>query len=411
MKDNVVAIQPDAAEPASPRVVPMDSPGNVPAHAQRNTKGEGSIFQRGDGYWYFQLVHNGRKYNKSLGTKNKNAAKKTAVAVKRAIIGRIERQEDEPRTTGNVTVGEIAELYIDYAERNLRSVRTIKLNFYVHMKPHPELWNMKASKLGTAELEEYRLRRKNEGAKPASINHELESLRSAYYRAKKNRTPPLVRDVPAFPIDHVDNKREGFLEDAGYAKILLEVPNVLKLLFVLAFHLGCRVGELLKLKWEQVYLNDQSPSDGYIDLMKTKNGKDRRAPIYHDMHNWLKWQRAIRDKYFPSCDHVLFHHESIGTAIAGNPLKEVRESWNSAVKRAGYPGLLMHDLRRTACRNMVQKAKIPRANAKVISGHLTDSMFERYNIVDPDDITSIGKDIEKWMSKAVESVEPPRVED
>jgi hypothetical protein len=57
---------------------------------------------------------------------------------------------------------------------------------------------------------------------------------------------------------------------------------------------------------------------------------------------------------------------------------------------------------------MVQKAKIPRALAKLISGHLTDSMFERYNIADPEDVTSIGEDIEKWMSAAVETVEPPR---
>jgi hypothetical protein len=34
-------------------------------------------------------------------------------------------------------------------------------------------------------------------------------------------------------------------------------------------------------------------------------------------------------------------------------------------------------------------------------------MFERYNIADPEDVTSIGEDIEKWMSAAVETVEPP----
>jgi hypothetical protein len=60
---------------------------------------------------------------------------------------------------------------------------------------------------------------------------------------------------------------------------------------------------------------------------------------------------------------------------------------------------------------MVQKAKIPRALAKLISGHLTDSMFDRYNIADPEDITSIGADIEKWMSGAVETVEPPQITD
>lgn len=213
-------------------------------------------------------------------------------------------------------------------------------------------------------------------------------------------------------MDRVDNKREGFLKDAGYTKILLELPNFAKLVFVLAFHLGCRAGELFKLKWAQVHLNDQDPSKGYIDLQKTKNGKDRRAPIYFDMHRWLKWQLAIRDKHFPWCEYVIFHHDASNSnrAIPGNPIVSIRRTWNSAVKRAGYAGLLLHDMRRTACRNMVQEAKIPRAQAKLISGHLTDSMFERYNIVDPEDVTSIGEDIEKWMSTAVESVEPPQIE-
>jgi len=217
--------------------------------------------------------------------------------------------------------------------------------------------------------------------------------------------------VPVFPMDRIDNKREGFLNDAGYKKILNELPNFAKLVFVLAFHLGCRAGELFKLKWAQVYLNDEDPSKGYIDLQRTKNGKDRRAPIYFDMHKWLKWQLAIRDNSFPTCEYVIFHHDASHSnrAIPGNPVVSIRRAWNSAVKRAGEVGLLLHDMRRTACRNMVQKAKIPRAQAKLISGHLTDSMFERYNIVDPEDVTSIGVDIEKWMSGAVESVEPPPI--
>jgi len=406
MKDNVVAIQPDTAELAKP---------------QRNTKGEGSLFQRSDGYWYFQLVHGGHKYVKSLGTKIKNKAKKNAVIEKRKIIGKIERNEDAPRTADTVTVGEICEMYVDYANRNLKAAHSVKQMFYANMKFDAEvpamntpakmnLWNMKAADLGTAELEAYRKRRTNEGVGTATINHEMENLRAACYRAKDHHTPPLLKEVPAFPMDNPNNKRDGFLEDAGYKKILLELPNFAKLVFVLAFHLGCRAGELFKLKWAQVHLNDEIPSKGYIDLQKTKNGKDRRAPVYFDMHRWLKWQLAIRDKHFPWCEHVIFHHDASLShrAIPGDPVLTIRRAWKSAVKRAGYPLLILHDMRRTACRNMVQKAKIPRALAKLISGHLTDSMFERYNIADPEDVTSIGEDIEKWMSAAVETVEPPR---
>jgi integrase len=407
-KNKVVAIQPDTAEKAK---------------VERNTKGEGSLFQRGDGYWYFQLVHDGKKYVKSLGTKNKIEAKKKSVIEKRKIIGKIGRNEDAPRTADTVTVGDICEMYIDYAKRNLKSAKDVERMFNTNMKFDPDnpaqsspakmnLWNLKASKLGTAELEEYRKRRTIEGVGTATINHELENLRAAYYRAKDHHTPQLVKEVPAFPIDNPDNQRDGFLEDAGYKKILLELPNYAKLVFVLAFHLGCRAGELFKLKWAQVHLSDENLAKGYIDLQKTKNGRDRRAPVYFDMHRWLKWQLDIRNRRFPWCEYVIFHHDASlsNRAKPGDSVVSIRRAWNSAVKRAGYPGLILHDMRRTACRNMVQKAKIPRALAKLISGHLTDSMFDRYNIADPEDVTAIVEDIERWMSTAVETVEPPRLD-
>jgi Phage integrase family len=72
----------------------------------------------------------------------------------------------------------------------------------------------------------------------------------------------------------------------------------------------------------------------------------------------------------------------------GRPVKDFRGSWK-ALTTAAKVKARIHDFRRSAVRNMMD-AGINRDVAKKISGHKTDSIFSRYNIVGANDLADAG---------------------
>ena len=104
------------------------------------------------------------------------------------------------------------------------------------------------------------------------------------------------------------------------------------------------------------------------------------------MRTWLEWSRNNAN----GAMHV-FHNE-------GERIKDFRTAWKSACTAAGIPDLKFHDLRRTAVRNM-RRAGVPQVVRLRISGHRTDSMERRYNIVDVDDIRAARELMQKLQKQ------------
>jgi integrase len=74
-------------------------------------------------------------------------------------------------------------------------------------------------------------------------------------------------------------------------------------------------------------------------------------------------------------------------------------SWNLACQAADVPGLLFHDLRRTAVRNL-RRAGVAESVIMKITGHRTRGIFERYNITDQSDMLGAGEIAEEFSSRA-----------
>ena len=74
-------------------------------------------------------------------------------------------------------------------------------------------------------------------------------------------------------------------------------------------------------------------------------------------------------------------------------MRDFRETWANACKAAEVPGLLFHDLRRTAARNL-RRAGIAEGVIMKIGGWRTRSVFERYAIVSQTDIAEALRKLE-----------------
>src|ERR1019366_7699060 len=78
----------------------------------------------------------------------------------------------------------------------------------------------------------------------------------------------------------------------------------------------------------------------------------------------------------------------------GKPVFDFRTAWEHACERAGCPDLLFHDLRRTAARNL-RRLGVSEGVVMRIGGWRSRNGFERYNIVDEQDLADAARRLDE----------------
>lgn len=261
------------------------------------------------------------------------------------------------------------------------------------LKKHlrPAFDGIRVADFSTSYVKGYIAKRRSQGASNATVNRELEILERAL-RLGSQCDPPKVSRVVHVPMLVENNVRTGFLDDEGYLRLKQALPEHLRPIFIVAYHVGNRLGELRSLRWDQV---DFRNAQIVLNPGTTKNKKGRTLPIYGEMGEILKMEREVRDAKYPNC-HFVFHRE-------GELIGDFRKAWATACKLARVPGLLFHDLRRSAIRNM-RLAGVAENVAMTISGHRTRAVFDRYSIVGARDIQQAAEKLDERMKQSLGTI-------
>lgn len=172
------------------------------------------------------------------------------------------------------------------------------------------------------------------------------------------------------------------VEREQFLAVRTHLPLSLRPVVTFAYLTGWRVpSEVLTLQWRQV---DLDAGTVRLDANTTKNDDGRLFPFGNRLPELRELLEAQRDetKRVEREQGIicpwLFHR-------SGKPIKSLDGAWRKAGRLAGCPGRLMHDFRRTAVRNLV-RAGIPEKTAMLLTGHKTRSVFDRYDIVNENDL-------------------------
>lgn len=306
-------------------------------------------------YWHIYYNVNGRQFKESSrSTKQMDAVRLRAKRVTDSQRGLVPRMEKLSAVLDDML--EEAEL------RQLRSIRDVRRHAELIRE---KLGHMPACNVTAATVREFRRFLRGRGTSNATVNRYMETLHRALSLALKSET---IMRIPPFPDKLPEAEpRQGFFDVKAFDAIFAALPAWAADVYEFAYWTGWRRMEIFELTWNEVGARGRVIR---LPASRSKNKRPREKPIGADILPVMKRRFAER---IVGVEYV-FHRN--GTKIAETTWYR---TWRKACKAAGYPDAMLHDCRRTAVRNLLA-AGVPEKDAMELTGHVTRSVFDRYNI-------------------------------
>jgi integrase len=322
--------------------------------------------------WYYSTSVNGKHFQGSTRTPDKRLALEVAKAIEADIIRNV---HSIPTLNKNIYTFNV--VFEDYLKNLSNSDKTIKskITAYKHLFPFFE--NKDILKITQSDIEKYQNERrlfilnlpKNKNKRDSeisfrSVNIEITTLHNFFnYCIKKG----IIDKNPALGIKRLNElSRLKTLSNEDINKLIAGATNKLtKDIITFLIYTGCRKGEALNLKWDDVDLKND-----VISIKGTKTKYDRYIPISKSL-------KAILSNVEKNQDCLYVFNKN------GAKLSDFKRSFKTACKYAGLKDLRIHDLRHVFASKMVMNGASLYITGELL-GHKTPSMTKKYSHLIPD---------------------------
>jgi integrase len=335
--------------------------------------------------WWMSYYRDGKKIRENTGTTKEQEARRLLNARLGLVVTGAPVLPRADKVTYEQAKADLLAYYATHGERDvIEATRRLK-----HLDGH--FGARRLVSIGPDDCTAYAAKRRGVGAANGTINRELNVLGRLLSLAVENKkllVKPIVRKLDEAP------PRAGFFERDMYQAVVKHLPEDLQCACAIMHTFGWRKMEVLDLERRQL---DLVAGTLRLDPGETKNGEGRTIHLTPEVKAMLTAQvarvKALERKLGKIIPHLFPHlvgakAQSQGArhvAVLGEKIGDFRRAWRRACKLAGCPGMLRHDFRRTAVRNMEQ-AGVPRSVAMKVTGHKTENIYRRYAIVSPADL-------------------------
>ncbi|MHB1695279.1 MAG: tyrosine-type recombinase/integrase [bacterium] len=338
-----------------------------------------SIIKNGK-YYYYDFVFEGKRYRHSCKTIDKNIAKQVEISVKNDVI----KKTHSLPVNNKYLLFQIA--WDNYLKHISNTKKTISSKNSCSKHFLPVFENKRLSDISNLDIKNYQLKRKletlsapkNKNKKESEIsfrspNLELSTLSHFFNFCIEHG---YIQSNPAGRIKKLNELyRLKTLSDSDIDKLIAGATNkVTKDLITFLIYTGCRKGEALNLKWDDVDLQN-----GIIAIKGTKTKYDRHIPISDALRSILGGIERNQNSLY------VFNRN-------GAKLTDFKRSFHTACKNAGLKDLRIHDLRHVFASKMVMNGTSLFITGELL-GHRTTQMTKRYSHLVPETLKKAVNDV------------------